>query len=157
MQIRLNTGSKASGSKADKGKKTGRSSSVAADDKKLTFQEHVDRIIPPDHGDLEALNRLVSQLPDLEKRLIDKRDDETLNEYKETIREIAGMTLKLNTRVQTLSRMKSNGVEVQQNYVKILDRRLHELTIRLSSKSSTAFQILKQMEEIRGLLIDMKS
>jgi uncharacterized protein YaaR (DUF327 family) len=159
MKLRIETGKAgATGTRTRKGKPASRSeSSTESSTRKLTFQEHVDQIIPPDGVDQKTLNELIGQLPDVEKDLIEKRSDSALLKYKELIRSIVNMTLKLNTEVKTIVRNKKNGDKVYQSYVNIIDQRLYDLTTKLTSPASTAFQILKQMEEIRGILLDMRS
>ncbi|BDA80670.1 hypothetical protein LPTSP3_g36000 [Leptospira kobayashii] len=126
-----------------------------SESKNLTFLEILESIVPSDGENTKELNELWKDLPDLEKALIANPNHSNLKEYKEHIKNIAQLILKKNHKVmQAPSRGRNDNKDIR--YVKIVDEKLDLLAKTMFSPNNSAFAILKQLDEIRGLLIDLK-
>lgn len=151
MKVRLQTDT-------DYRKKTrekGASSAVPAE-KASSFLEVLEEILPSHLEKNQSLHDLWSVLPDVEKKLIEKPVKENLNEYKRLVREIAEKTLKNNTRVKKIYSKNRRNEKVEHSVVEFIDRRVQAMAVMLHSSENSAFSILKSMEEIRGILLDLK-
>jgi uncharacterized protein YaaR (DUF327 family) len=120
-----------------------------------TFLEILESIVPSGQEATRELNELWKDLPDLEKALIANPNHKNLSEYKNHIKQIAQLILKKNHKViQAPARGRNDTKDIR--YVKILDDKLDLLANTMFSPTNSAFAILKQLDEIRGLLIDIK-
>ncbi len=120
-----------------------------------TFLDILESIVPSNHENTRALNELWKDLPELEKALISNPNHKNLSEYKKHIKQIAELILKKNYKViQAPTRGRNDTKDIR--YVKIIDEKLDLLANTMFSPTNSAFGILKQLDEIRGLLIDLK-
>lgn len=120
------------------------------------FQEILDSVLPQETIESRDLHRLWSELPNLERQLIEDQSPENLKVYRELVKAIANQLLKDNVKVAKLKRRVKGG-DVELSVVQIIDERLHRMMIMLQSNENTAFQILRNLDEIRGLLMDLRS
>jgi hypothetical protein len=140
--------------RARRSKGPGGSSSV--EKSKSPFLEILDEILPASIDQNRDLHDLWSDLPGLERDLIDHPSEENLNIYRETVRLIARMTLDKNVRVAHIYRKNRHNEKIELNLIEIVDDRLHKMALMMRSSSNTAFSILKTLDEIRGLLLDSR-
>ena len=120
-----------------------------------TFFDILESIVPSTEEGTRELNELWKDLPDIEKALIANPNHKNLREYKEHIKQIAKLILKKNHKViQAPTRGRNDTKDIR--YVKIVDEKLDILANTMFSPTNSAFNILKQLDEIRGLLIDLK-
>ena len=119
------------------------------------FQLILEEILPPEQENLD-LHSLWSRLPDLEKDLIAKPVQENLDTYKDAVRKIARETLRKNVRVKKLRRKNRRNEIVELNVIEILDDRLQKMALMMQSPANSAFTLLKTMDEIRGILLDVR-
>lgn len=119
-----------------------------------TFDELIDELIPQKKE--PELNQLWKELPIIEKKLIENPTEESLEEYKQLIKKIAQILLEKNVKIETLKRRTQTGKEIILSYVKVIDDKLHKMMLAIQSKRNTAFEILRNLKEIRGLLLDLK-
>lgn len=119
-----------------------------------TFEELLFEVVPPEKE--PELFDLWSELPDVEKKLIQDPTEENLEVYKNLVQKIASLLLKKNLKLEQIKRKTSSGKEILLSYVKIIDEKLHKMMLAIQSKKNTAFEILKNLREIRGILIDLK-
>ncbi|MCZ8341614.1 MAG: DUF327 family protein [Leptospira sp.] len=125
------------------------------DESKQSFLEILESIVPASGENTKELNELWKDLPDLEKKLIADPNHKHLNEYKEHIKQIASLILKKNYKIQQAP-LRGRNDQRDIRFVKIVDEKLDILAKTMFSPSNSAFAILKQLDEIRGLLIDVK-
>ena len=137
-----------------KSKRSGKSAAIK--EKKSPFLQILEEVLPPDDAQSYDLHALWSELPELEKNLINHPSDENLNSYRETVKNIAQATLKKNVHVKKLKRKNRRGETIELSVIKIIDDRLQKMAIMMHSRNNSAFSMLKAMEEIRGLLLDVK-
>ena len=121
------------------------------------FQDMMDEVLPPEELSNFDLNKLWKNLPQAEKNLINTFSQKNLDTYKNLVIQIAKLTLKRNTKVEMMKRNRSSDDHVVQSIIKVIDERLQKMVNLMHSKENTAFAILKSIEEIRGLLIDLKN
>jgi uncharacterized protein YaaR (DUF327 family) len=119
-----------------------------------TFDELIEELIPEKKE--PELNRLWKELPDVEKQLIENPTEEHLEKYKQIVKNIAKILVKRNMKIESIKRRTSSGKEVILSYVKVIDDKLHKMMLAIQSKKNTAFEILRNLKEIRGLLLDLK-
>lgn len=120
-----------------------------------TFLDILESIVPSNEESTRELNELWKNLPDLEKALIANPSHKNLGDYKNHIKHIAKLILEKNHKIlQAPSRGRNDPKDIR--YVKILDEKLDILAKTMFSPTNSAFSILKQLDDIRGLLIDIK-
>lgn len=129
---------------------------ASVDQQTSGFQEILDSVLTQETTESRDLHRLWSDLPQIERQLIEDQSPENLKAYRELVKAIAEQLLKDNVKVAKLKRRVKGG-DVELSVVQIIDDRLHRMMIMLQSKENTAFQILRNLDEIRGLLMDLRS
>jgi|GEM_PF-2820639 len=117
-----------------------------------SFLDILDSIIPGSDEPSKALNELWRDLPDIEREVIRSKSRDSLEKYKKHIKSIADLVMKLNYRVVEAPK-RFRDTDPGLRYRKILDEKLHLLT---TTTFTTAAQILKQLDEIRGILVDLR-
>lgn len=158
MQIRLTTD--APGRKTAKSSDRKKAKSLAGSDDmrvKSPFESILDEVLPPENDSDVDLHELWSSLPELENQLIESPTDKNLKAYRDLIKAILKETIQRNTAVRKLVRKGRSGGEYEMNVVSIVDERLQKMIYAIRSPGNTAFQILKNIEEIRGMLLDIKA
>ncbi|MBX7059236.1 MAG: YaaR family protein [Leptospirales bacterium] len=121
-----------------------------------SFQEILEEVMPAQRSETRDLKQLWSELPEAERQLIEKQSDENLQRYKQLVAAIARETLRRNTRIRKIRRRSRSGDEVELSIVEFVDERLQRMANLIHSRGNSAFQILKAVEEIRGILIDVR-
>lgn len=136
-------------------KDSDRLKSEKIDESKQSFLDILESIVPAGEENTKELNELWKDLPDLEKKLISDPNHKNLKEYKDHIKQIASLILKKNYKVQQAP-LRGRNDQKDIRFVKVIDEKLDILASTMFSPSNSAFTILKQLDEIRGLLIDVK-
>lgn len=139
-------------------RKSGRSekAGAAADEKKSPFLEILEEVLPQKQVENRDLHELWSDLPGAEKDLINHPSEENLNRYRDLVIGIARATLARNVHVKKLRRKNSQGETVELNVVQVVDQRIQKMAIMMHSRGNSAFNILRTVEEIRGILFDAR-
>ncbi|MCU0823300.1 MAG: YaaR family protein [Leptospira sp.] len=153
--MKINNKNSKSISSSSQKKDSERLKSEKVDESKQSFLEILESIVPASEENTKELNELWKDLPDLEKKLISDPNHKNLNEYKEHIKQIASLILKKNYKIQQAP-LRGRNDQRDIRFVKIVDEKLDILARTMFSPSNSAFTILKQLDEIRGLLIDVK-
>ncbi len=119
-----------------------------------SFTTELDSRISIDfHGSIEEL---MTDLQDQEKRFLDSQSLYELEKYKALIKKILKMILEKGFESRTLdltSREKRMG-KVEKTVIDKIDENLVKLA-QMITRSSDAFDLLKTIEEIRGLIFDL--
>lgn len=100
------------------------------------------------------IDKLMQDLKDQEKRFLEQQSEHEMNRYKALVQKILKSILdEGGVHERTLKRKKKNWGD----YVIIdkINEKLLELTNAIT-KQNKAFNLLKTMEEIRGLILDLK-
>ncbi len=120
------------------------------------FQQILDEVLPASRPASHDLKQLWSELPEAERALIEKQSDQNLARYRELVRAIARETLKQNVRLKKIRKRNRHGDEIELSVVEFIDDRLQRMANLIHAPGNSAFQILKAVEEIRGILIDVR-
>ena len=117
--------------------------------KENTFSYQLESTVAFDfHGTIEDL---LSDLNDQEKRFLDQQSIIELNRYKSLIRKILKTLLEEGVETRVLKKTRRNFADLT---VKEIDEKLLELTLGIT-RNNKAFNLLKAIEEIRGLVLDL--
>lgn len=156
MQIRTTTDTDVRWRRDRKLRPEGNSGTSAVQSEGSGFQEILDTVLPVHEEETRDLHKMWSELPAAERLLIENPSPENLRNYRELVKGIAQEILNSNMKVARLKR-RVRGNDVELNVLQIIDDRLHRMMMALQSKSNTGFQILRNLDEIRGLLMDLQS
>ncbi|MDH5654381.1 MAG: YaaR family protein [Spirochaetia bacterium] len=121
-----------------------------------SFLNILEEVLPSSLDENKSLHELWSILPDAEKDLIETPSNENLNHYKDVVRQIASQTISMNVRLKKIYRKNRNNEKVELNVIEYLDSRIQKMAVMMQSSGNTAFNILKTLDEIRGILLDLK-
>ncbi|MCB1309625.1 MAG: DUF327 family protein [Leptospiraceae bacterium] len=154
MQVRLTTDTDYRRNRTGKARTENRSGS--ATESRSPFQSLLEEVLPPDDNEAVDLHRLWEKLPDAERDFLANPTDAHLETYREVVKNIAAITLRRNTRVQKVKRRNRNGEMVELSVLEIIDERLQKMAHLMQSPGNSAFQLLKTVEEIRGILLDVR-
>jgi uncharacterized protein YaaR (DUF327 family) len=117
------------------------------------FQQVLEEILPSSEAGNRSLQELWADLPSVEKEFIEKQTNASMNRYKELVVAIARKTIEHNMKVLKIRKKKPGKIEeAELNVVKILNEKLDGMLKIIRSPDNSAFQLLSQMEEIRGIL-----
>ena len=154
MQFSINTDKpKATTDKNSKGIKSDGSAKIK--EKENSFLSILESIVPSDREETREINELWQRLPEMEKRFLNTPSQENLQEYKKLVKDITNTILKNNTQLSQAKQRGRNDKKVLMT-VKILDENIQILASTMLSPQNSAFSLLKQLERIRGLLMDLK-
>ncbi|MBP9162902.1 MAG: DUF327 family protein [Leptospiraceae bacterium] len=154
MQFSINTDKpKATADKNSKGIKSDGSAKIK--EKENSFLSILESIVPSDREDTREINELWQKLPEMEKRFLNTPSQENLQEYKKLVKDITNTILKNNTQLSQAKQRGRNDKKILMT-VKILDENIQILASTMLSPQNSAFSLLKQLERIRGLLMDLK-
>ena len=78
-----------------------------------------------------------------------------MNEYKNLVKEITQQILQKNIHIVQARRRGRHDKKLLLT-IKVIDENLQILATTMLSSANSAFSLLKQMEKIRGLLMDLK-
>jgi len=118
------------------------------------FLSELDNRIATDYA--VEMDELMGDLMEQEKRFLDMQSIYELEKYKALVRDILKMILEQGFKSQKLelsNREKRLG-RAEKTIVKQIDEGLVKLS-QMITRSNNAFDLLKQIEEIRGLIFDL--
>lgn len=101
-----------------------------------------------------AVQGLLDDLKDHERRFLDSQSLYELEKYKRKVKEILKMITDNGMETQVLRRRRSLN-KADFVIIKQIDDKLHSLTKMISGPDNKAFSLMKQLEEIRGLILDL--
>lgn len=132
------------------------SSGESVDAVRSPFLQILDEILPPSRLESRDLHQLWEQLPDLERELLDHPSNANLARYKELVIAIARETLRTNTRIKKIRRKNRKGELIEMSVVEFIDERLQKMAHMMTAPGNSAYFMLKTVEEIRGILLDVR-
>jgi len=142
---------KSKGVRADGSRKSGRTDAASAESSP-SFLSVLEEVLPSREPANQSLQELWSILPQTEKEFLDQRTEEKLEAYKELVVAIARQTLERNLRVAKIKKQRPGHEEKELNVIRVLDQKLARMLELIRSPENSAFALLREMEEIRGLL-----
>ncbi len=102
----------------------------------------------------QTVESLLSDLEEKERRFLDQQTLADLNEYKRIVKKILELVVQEGFETKTVtSRRALNPREYF--LVNRIDEALRDLALAVTSPASRPFNVLKQCEEIRGLIFDL--
>ncbi len=153
MQVRVTTDAEVADiRRKSTAKKSPRSSAVHPE--RSPFLSILEEVLPGDSAN-GPLQTLWENLPGLERDLLDHPSNENFRKYRETVTEIAKETLRINVQAKKLQ-FKRRSQEYEHTVIHVIDQRLQKMALVMLSRDNSAFALLKSVEEIRGLLLDMR-
>lgn len=99
---------------------------------------------------------MMQDLTEKERRFIDVQGLIELNEYKRTVQSILQFITSNSFEAQILKRKKSSN-KADFLIIRMINEKLLALTKNITSPKNKAFSLLKECEEIRGLIFDLVS
>ncbi|MDX1959542.1 MAG: DUF327 family protein [Leptospiraceae bacterium] len=120
-----------------------------------SFLELLESIAPSDKAETKEINTLWQKLPDIEKKFLASPNAENMNSYKNLVKEIVNEILKSNTTLSQARQRGKNDKRILMS-VKVIDENIQILALTMINPNNSAFNLLKQIEKIRGLLLDMQ-
>jgi uncharacterized protein YaaR (DUF327 family) len=99
-----------------------------------------------------SIEELLENLKDQEKRFLEMQSEYEMNRYKALIQKIIKSILDEGLREKTLKRKKKNWGDFV--IIEKINTKILELTDAIT-KQNKAFNLLKTIEEIRGLVLDL--
>ena len=99
---------------------------------------------------------MMEDLSEKERRFVDVQGMVELNEYKQTVQTILQFITSNSFEAQLLKRKKSSN-KADFLIIRQINEKLLALTKTITSPKNKAFSLLKECEEIRGLLFDLVS
>jgi len=142
------TGTRGRKDEKEKISKKGKLSSVKHGGKTFSSELHKTMAL-----DIEGtIDELMEDLKDQEKRFLDKQTEHELLRYKALVQKIIKQIIAEGLQEKTLKRKKKNWGD----YVIIekINTKLLDLTNAIT-RQNKAFNLLKTVEEIRGLILDL--
>ena len=120
-----------------------------------SFEDMLQSIIPIDNQNTKDIHILWKELPSIEKQFIDQPNNENLSIYKEYVQSIIRLTLKQNVFIRDINFKQRNDKQAFK-IIKIINQDLQTLNYILINKNNSAFNLMKKIRDIRGLLLDIK-
>lgn len=127
--------------------------SRSVDNKNSQFKNRLEDTINFDFQG--TINELLNDLEKQEKKFLNMQTLYELQRYKSLVQEILKLVLDEAYTTQKLKKLKKNKADYV--IVKEIDKKLIEISFNITSKDNKAFNFLKKIEEIRGLLLDLVS
>lgn len=117
-----------------------------------SFSSHLTQSIT-DHFN-GTIQELMNELSEREKRFLDSQSLHELKIYKSLVQHILKLILDEGFTVQTMKPTRRHGLEMR--IVKDVNDKLIEIKQAITT-SNKAFDLMKSIEEIRGLILDLLS
>ncbi len=118
-------------------------------EKSKTFSGQLENTLSYDYQG--TVDELFADLDEQEKRFLDQQSLQELFRYKSLIKKILKTLLDEGVETKVLKKTRANFAELT---VREIDRKLLELSSAITRKNK-AFDLLKTIEEIRGLVLDL--
>ena len=99
-----------------------------------------------------TFEELVDDLKEQEKKFIDNQNNIELLKYKSLVKEILTIIVNEGFKTKNIKRIKKDRADF--TIISEIDHKLLEISNSIS-KSNKAFNLLKTIEEIRGLIFDL--
>lgn len=129
--------------------------SEANPSQKSSFLEILESIVPSTKEETREINLLWQKLPEVEKQFLKEPNQENLNIYKNLIKDITNAIIKNNMKLSQARQRGRNDKKILMT-VKIIDENIQILAMTMLNPANSAFSLLKQLERIRGLLMDIR-
>lgn len=102
-----------------------------------------------------TIEELTNELKDQEKRFLDQQSPYELNRYKALVQKILKTILDEGFKTGSLKRTRKDRADFV--IIQEINEKLLEISMAITRKNNEAFNLLKKIEEIRGLILDLVS
>lgn len=143
---------KSTNEKKSKSLKTESAGSVSQKDS--SFLDILEQIVPSHREETREINELWQKLPDAEKNFLKEPNRHNLETYKILVKDITNAILKSNTELVQAKQRGRMDKKILMT-VKVIDENIQILAMTMLNPANSAFNLLKQIEKIRGLLLDL--
>lgn len=105
----------------------------------------------------QSVNALMNDLRDQERRFTDTQSMEEMVKYKQLLQKILKILSSNNYQFETLKRYQRGNTPPKQPFliIKKINEKVDELARILVSSDNKAFALMRTVEEIRGLILDL--
>lgn len=125
--------------------------------KQLEFADYLEEIAPAGKEETKDINQLWKDLPGLERELINTKSPIALENYKQQVKSLLNLILTKNVKYQKISTpIRGTQMKKEYTHVTYFNEKLKTLAEIITDPRNSAFQILKQMDSIRGFLLDIQ-
>lgn len=100
-----------------------------------------------------SLEELMDDLREQEKKFLGKQTLYELNRYKSIVQKILKTILSDGFKTEKLKRVRRDRADFI--IVQDINKRLLEISKNITDKTNKAFNLLKEIDEIRGLILDL--
>jgi|JI8StandDraft_1071087.scaffolds.fasta_scaffold26864_3 uncharacterized protein YaaR (DUF327 family) len=154
---RLNTKAKSSSSSQSSNfSQTARSTSVHHEHKP-EFLDLLESIAPKNKEETKDIHDLWKELPGIERDLIDDRSPINLTRYKNQVNSLLKAILLTNNSIKTqYTPIRGSNAKKEFSHIEYFDEKLKLLAETITHPQNSAFQILKQLDNIKGFLLDIQ-
>ena len=104
----------------------------------------------------QSVDALMNDLRDQEKKFLDTQSQYDLEKYKMLLRKILKMLTSDSYQAETFQRSRRSGKEPFL-IIRLINEKVDELGRILVSRENKAFALLRALEDIRGLILDLKN
>ena len=137
----------------ERGQVKKRNSLSSTSDSGKSFKTQFESILGIRNED-SSVEGMMDSLREREQRFLDNQTIEEMNLYKTTVQRILKRILEESTQVKTIERRRTrNGKTPVVDIVEIVNQKLLDLSASITSKKP--FALMKTMDEIRGLILDL--
>jgi uncharacterized protein YaaR (DUF327 family) len=119
-----------------------------------SFLEILESIVTSTKEETREINSLWQKLPDIEKRFLKEPNQQNLNTYKSLVKDIVNAIMKNNMKLSQARQRGRTDKKILMT-VKIIDENIQILAMTMLNPANSAFSLLKQLERIRGLIMDI--
>lgn len=154
---RLNSKSKfSSSSQSSNSSQTSGSSSIH-NEHKPEFLDLLESIAPKNKEETKDIHELWKELPGIERDLIDDRSPANLTRYKNQVNSLLKAILLSNNSIKIqYTAIRGSTAKKEFSHVEYFDEKLKLLAETITHPQNSAFQILKQLDNIKGFLLDIQ-
>lgn len=124
-------------------------------DSKNEFFDLIEHLLPYNQEKTRDLNSLLRDLPDAERNFLRSPTYANLEAYKRIVQGILKEVMDRNTSLETLRTRAKGGSEKVYQVVQIVDEKIQTLADFIVHPENSTFDLMKRMEDIRGLLVDL--
>jgi uncharacterized protein YaaR (DUF327 family) len=135
--------------KEEKTKIKGKKRSSEVRDKTIFASELQQTIVHEFQG---SLDELMTDLKDQEKRFLESQNIEEMYNYKALVQKVLKMILQEGYKTKTLMRSRKDRANF--TIISEINRKLEEISFAIT-RTNKAFDLMKTIDEIRGLLFDL--
>ena len=115
----------------------------------------MDEVLPIENESNQDLHLLWKELPGMQRSFLSSNSHKDLETYRQTIIQIARLTLKQNVQSKKIYKKNLQGDTIELRTISFINKHLQIMANTMHSPQNSAFTLLKAMDEIRGILLNI--